>query len=138
MPDAEVMTRSVDRLLLGLLVLLLVAAAAGALPGLYLAGSDLQASGEFLDGVGLVFGLGIVAIVAVPAATAGLTIRRLRRGRARARRWVIGTGLLGGCAVLPFGFLYQPLFAVLVLPVLLVLIALLDDGADSGRGPAVD
>jgi hypothetical protein len=122
------MTQSVDRLLTVLLVLLLLASAAAALPGLYLVGSDLQTSGEFLDGIGVVLGLGMVGLATVPAAAAVMAIRTLRRGRPSARRWVVGAGVLGACAVLPFGFFHQPLLAVLVLPVLLVVVAALDDG----------
>ena len=122
------MTRSVGRLLTGLLVLLLLAAAAGAMLGLSMLGSDLQTSGEFLDGIGVVIGLVIFGLVAVPGAAAAMAIRSLRRDSPSARRWVVGAGVLGACAVLPFGFFHHPFFAVLVLPVLLVVVAVLDDG----------
>jgi hypothetical protein len=120
------MTQSVDRLLTGLLVLLLLAASAAALSGLYLLASDLQESGEWLDGIGVVFGLGIVGIAAVPAAAAGMALRSLREGRPSARRLAIGAGALGACAVLPFGAFYRPLLAAMVLPALLVTVAALD------------
>lgn len=123
------MTQSVDRLLSGLLVLLLLLAAAGAVPGLYMAGTDLQTSGEFLDGLGTVLGLGIVGMVAVPAGAAVMAIRALHRGRSSSRAWAVVAGALGTLAVLPFGFVFPPLFAALVLPLLVVAVVVLEGRA---------
>ena len=52
-PHPEGMTRAVDRYLAGLLVLLLLAALAGAVPGLRTVG----------DGLGIALGLAVAAIV---------------------------------------------------------------------------
>ena len=120
------MTQSAERLLTVLLVLPLVAAAAGAAPGLYMAWSDLETSGEFLDGLGAVVGLAIVGLVAVPAVVAVVALRAIGRRTASARRWAVAAGVLGMAAAVPFGFYYQPLLAVLVVPLLLVVVAFLD------------
>lgn len=137
------MNRSVDRYLAGLLVLLLLTAAAGALPGVSLLGQDLGQSGEWLDGVGVLFGLGILAVVAVPAAVALVALLRLRDGRDGAGRWTLAAGVLGCLAVVPFGFFSRPLFVALVVPLLLVAVAYRDlrpagpaaAAARAGAGP---
>lgn len=128
------MNRSVDRYLAGLLVLLLLTAAAGAVPGFSLLGQDLEQSGEWLDGLGVVFGLGILTVVAVPATVALVALLRLRDRRESAWRWALAAGVLGCLAVVPFGFFSQPLFVALVVPALLVAVAY--RGLRS-QGPAV-
>jgi hypothetical protein len=120
------MTRAVDRYLAGLLVLLLLAAAAGAVPGLWLVGGDLQTSGEMFDGLGLALGLAALAVVAVPATAAVLALRRLWSGRPTAHPWALAAGVLGVLAVVPFGMFYHPLLALLVVPALLVVSAIVE------------
>jgi hypothetical protein len=117
------MTRSVDRFLVVLLVLLLVPAMAGAVLGLTLVAQDLETSGEWLDGVGLVFGLGILGLAAVPGALAVVAIRALRQNRPTGPRWAIAAGVLGCLAVLPFGFFQAGYLALLPLPVVLAVAA---------------
>ncbi len=124
------MTRPANHLLVGLLTLLLVASAAATLPGLYLIGSDLQTSGEFLDGIGVLAGLAIIGVAALPAAASGMAIRAICRGNA-ARTWAVTAGALGTLTALACGFFYQPLLAVAVLPVILVMVALADTRVDA-------
>lgn len=115
--------RAVDRLLRGLLVVMLLACAAGAVPALIFIGSDAQASGEWLDGLGIAIGLAILAVVAVPAGLTGWALRGSLEGRSSAPAWALaaaGTGVLVGIG---FGFAYRPLLAVLVVPLLLGVVA---------------
>ena len=60
-------TTATDRLLRTALVLGLGATLPGCYLGLYLLGQDLQRSGEWLDGVGILSGLVIVTALAVDA-----------------------------------------------------------------------
>lgn len=137
------MNSSVDRYLTGLLVLLLLTAAAGAMPGFSLLGQDLGQSGEWLDGVGVVFGLGILAVVSVPAVVGLVALHRLWTGRETGTRWALAAGVLGCLAVVPFGVFSRPMFAAVVVPLLLVAVAVLDLRSEgsaaaatrSGAGP---
>ncbi len=119
------MSLAIDRFLAGLLALLLATAGAGALAGVGFALEDLAQSGEMFDGLGLYLGVAMLVLVAVPATVAVVALRRLLAGRATARRWALAAGVLGGLAAVPFGMFYRPLFAVLVVPVLLVLSSVL-------------
>ena len=58
-----------------LLVLTLLAAAAAGGFGLYVVAEDLGTSGEFLDGVGIVIGLGILGLAVVPFGLAAGALR---------------------------------------------------------------
>jgi hypothetical protein len=125
------MTRAVDRYLAGLLVLLLLAALAGAVPGLWMVGDDLRYSGEMFDGLGIALGLAALGVVAVPATVAVLALRRLWSGRPAAHRWALAAGVLGVLAVVPFGVFYHPLFALLVVPGLLAVAAIVTEAGRS-------
>ena len=117
-------TRAVDRLLLVVLVLALLTASAGAVVGLTMIGEDLETQGEWLDGLGLMFGLAVLGVVAVPALVAGKALHDVRRGREGAWRWALAAGVVGLLAVVPFGVFAHPSFAVAVVPFLLVVVAL--------------
>jgi hypothetical protein len=115
--------RAIDRLLRGLLVVMLLACAAGAVPALIFIDSDLEASGEWLDGLGVAIGLAILAVLAVPAGLTGWALRASFEGWSSAPAWALaaaGTGVLVGIG---FGFAYRPLLAVVVVPVLLGVVA---------------
>jgi hypothetical protein len=112
-----------DRLLRGLLVLTLLVCAAGAAPGLYFIGEDAQTRGEFLDGIGIAIGLGILALVAVPAALAGWALRASLLHRSNAPGRALAAGLAGLVLGAPFGIAYRPLLAVLIVPLLLSVVA---------------
>jgi hypothetical protein len=115
--------RRADVILAALLVLTLLAGATGAAAGLYLIGQDLEMSGEFLDGIGIVFGLMVLAIVAVPMGLAAMAIRALRNQRPNAWKWATAAGVVGLVSGIPFGMFHQPLFAVMVLPLLVAVVA---------------
>lgn len=123
--DAGVMTPTpaIDRLLQALLALTLLACAAGTAVGLYVIGQDLETSGEFLDGLGVVIGLAILFLVGVPAALAGWALRLSLRRRQHAESWAIAAAVAGLVLGLPFGVGYRPLLAVLAVPLLLLVVA---------------
>lgn len=115
--------RPADVILAVLLVLTLLAGVVGAWAGLSLVFDDLETQGEFLDGIGVVIGLGVLGIVGVPAALAIKAVQAIRRGRANAWKWALAAGLVGMAAGIPFGMFHQPLFAVMVLPLLVAVVA---------------
>ncbi len=114
-------TRAVDRLLQIFLGLALVPVLAGAAFGLYFIGEDAGQSGEFLDGLGLMIGLGVLVLVGVPGVLAAVALpgrcgssphaTSLRTRGRRARHPV------HACV---FAFVYLPCVAALV-PALLVI-----------------
>lgn len=107
-----------------LLVLTLLAAAAAGGFGLYVVAEDLGTSGEFLDGVGIVIGLGILGLAVVPFGLAAGALRTSLRQKPSAARWGIAAGLAGVVFGLPLGLLFHPVLAVLLVPALLAVIAL--------------
>jgi hypothetical protein len=112
-------TRAVDRLLQIFLGLGLVPALAGLAFGLYLIGQDTEQSGEFLDGVGVLAGLVVVATAGVPGTLAAIALSRSLRDVPGHRAYALAAGVLGGVATLMFAFFYAPAIAALV-PALLV------------------
>ena len=115
--------RAVDRLLRGLLVALLLACTAGAVPALLFIGQDMERSGEFLDGIGIVIGLAMLAVVAVPTGLAGWAMRESLRSSPKAPAWALAAAVAGALVGVGFGVGYRPALAVLVLPVLLMVVA---------------
>ncbi|QNN53258.1 hypothetical protein [Nocardioides mesophilus] len=120
---SETSATSTHRTLVGLLVALLLLCAVGAVLGVLAIGSDLQQRGEFLDGLGVMIGLGLLGLVLLPASLALLTLRALRRGRPSTWLWATATGTVGGVCVLPFLLLSPLSFPLLVVPVALSLTA---------------
>ncbi len=120
------MTRSPDRLLLILLALMLVAASSGVAAGAYFVGSDLQTTGEFLDGLGIAIGLVMVVASGLPGAASALAIRAVRRRAPSAQRWSVVAGGLGTLTAVAFGLLVQPLLFLAVLPLMVIAAAVLD------------
>lgn len=119
--DARSMTtRAVDRLLQILLGLALVPVLAGAAFGLYFIGEDAGQSGEFLDGLGLMIGLGVLVLVGVPGVLAAVALTRSLRHRPHATSLALAAGVLGTLSTLVFAFVYLPCVAALV-PALLVI-----------------
>jgi hypothetical protein len=116
-------TRQADMILTVLLLLTLLAGVVGAGAGLVSIGEDLERSGEFLDGLGVVIGLGILGIVAVPMALAAKAIHAVMHRRANAWKWATAAGVVGMAGVVPFGMFEHPLLAVLVLPLLVAVVA---------------
>lgn len=116
--------RRADLVLAVLLVLTMLAGAVGLWAGLALISDDLESQGEFLDGLGLVIGLGVLALVGVPMTVAAKAVHAVRHGRVNAWKWATGAGLIGLLAGIPFGMFHQPLFAVLVLPLLVAVVAI--------------
>ena len=112
-------TRAVDRLLQIFLGLALVPVLAGLAFGLYLIGQDTQQSGEFLDGIGVLAGLVVVAVAGVPGTLAAMALSRSLRDVPGAGSYALAAGLLGAVATLMFAFFYAPAIAALV-PALLV------------------
>jgi hypothetical protein len=122
--------RPADRILAALLGLTLLAGAVGAAGGLYMIGQDLEMSGEFLDGLGIMIGLVILGIVGAPMALAAKALHALWHQRPNAWKWATAAGLVGLVSGIPFGMFHHPLFAALVLPLLVAVVAV------EGRQPA--
>jgi hypothetical protein len=114
-----VTTRAVDRLLQIFLGLALVPVLAGLAFGLYLIGQDAEQSGEFLDGIGVLAGLVVVAVAGVPGTLAVIALSRSLRDVPGQRAHALAAGLLGAVAALVFAFFYAPAIAALV-PALMV------------------
>ncbi len=112
-------TSAVDRLLQIFLGLALVPVLAGLAFGLYLIGQDAEQSGEFLDGIGVLAGLAVVAVAGVPGTLAAIALSRSLRDVPGQRTYALAAGLLGVVAALVFAFFYAPAIAALV-PALLV------------------
>lgn len=125
-------TSATDRLLRDVLVLMLLACAAG----LWLGGSmlltDLGQQGEWLDGVGTLFGLVICGGVLLPATLAALAWWRSRAGRRDAPFWALGTCSTGLVVGGGFAMWDGRLALVLAVPALLGVVAV---AALDGRGP---
>lgn len=118
------MTTATDRLLRWALVLGLIATLPGFYLGLFLLGQDLQASGEFLDGVGILYGSVIVGFVAVPAALAGRGLcLSARHGRA-APRWALAAALAGLADALLAGWWDGRLLPIALVPLFVAVISL--------------
>jgi hypothetical protein len=122
--EAEGMTTATDRLLQGVLVLTLLVCGAGAVLGFYFIGQDMEAQGEFLDGIGILIGLAILFLVGAPAVLAGWALRLSVTGRRHAGRWAVAAGVTGLLLGAPFGISYRPFLAFLAAPLLLVVVAL--------------
>jgi hypothetical protein len=118
------MTTATDRLLRGALVLGLLATLPGLYVGLYLVGQDLQDSGEFLDGVGVMFGLMTLAAVVLPAALAGRALLLSVRGARTAPRWALAAGLTGLVDALLAGWWNGQLLATALVPLFVAVVAL--------------
>src|SRR5690349_12593613 len=86
-------TRTTDIALLASLATGLVAAAAAASVALYMIGDDASQSGEFLDGVGLVIGGGLLVLVGVPAGLAARAGQLVLARRPRATAFALAAGL---------------------------------------------
>jgi hypothetical protein len=122
--DAGGMTfRAVDRLLQTILGLVLVLAAAGVLFAMYFIAQDADQSGEFLDGLGIMIGLGILVLVGIPGAVAVVALLRSLKQQSHAADWALAAGVLGGLSACVFAFVYHPFAAALVPAVLLVVAA---------------
>jgi zinc transporter ZupT len=118
--DAGVMTtRAVDRLLQIFLGLALVPVLTGVAFGLFFIGQDAEQSGEFLDGLGFMIGLGVLVLVGVPGVLVAVALARSLRHRSNATSLALAAGLLGSLSTLVFAFVYPPCVAALV-PALLV------------------
>ena len=117
------MTTATDRLLRGALVLGLIATLPGLYLGLYLVGQDLQQSGEFLDGVGLAYGLVVVAAVALPAALAGRALLLSARGGRSAPWWALAAALAGLVDALLAGWWNARLLPAALVPLFLAVVA---------------
>lgn len=129
-------SRAIDRLHRLALVLALVLAAAGCVPGLYLVAQDLQTSGEFLDGVGIVFGLALLAPAVVPALFALRALHLLGRQPDRAWRWGLATGVTGVLsitAVSSIGLYIDAVVLTVVVPLLLIVVASASRGSVDPR-----
>lgn len=118
------MTTATDRLLRGALVIGLLATLPGLYLGLFLLGQDLQDSGEFLDGVGAMFGLMTLAAVVLPAALAGRALLLSVRGRRTAPWWALAAGLVGLVDALLAGWWDARLLAAALVPLFLATVAL--------------
>ncbi|CAN5566320.1 hypothetical protein BH10ACT10_BH10ACT10_19300 [soil metagenome] len=112
-------TRAVDRLLQLFLALALVPVLAGVGFGCYLIRQDAQQSGEFLDGIGVLAGLVVVAVAGVPGTLAVIALSRSWRNLPGQRTYALAAGALGAVATLLFAFFYAPAVAAMV-PALLV------------------
>jgi hypothetical protein len=112
-------TSAVDRLLQIFLGLALVPAIAGVVLGLDFVVQDAGQNGEFLDGLGLIMGLVIMATAGVPGVLAAIALSRSLRGMPGPRSYALAAGVLGSVATLMFAFFYPPAVAALV-PALLV------------------
>ena len=124
-------TTATDRLLRDVLVLMLLACAAGLWFGGRVLLEDLGQQGDWLDGLGTLFGLVICGAVLLPTVLAALAWWRSRVGRRDAPFWALGacsTGLVVGGG---FAILDGRLTLVLAVPVLLGVVAL---AALDGRG----
>jgi hypothetical protein len=122
-PEPEDMTfRAVDRLLQTFLGLVLVLVAVGALSATYFIAQDAEQSGEFLDGLGVMVGLGILVLVGIPGIVAVVALRRSLKQQSHAADWALAAGVLGVLSAGVFAFVYHPLTAALV-PAVLVAVA---------------
>jgi hypothetical protein len=118
------MTTATNRLLRGALVLGLAATLPGFYLGLFLVGQDLQESGEFLDGVGVAYGLMVVAAMALPALLAGRALVLSLRNRTTAPRWAFAAALTGLVDALLAGWWDALLLATVLVPLFLAVVAL--------------
>lgn len=116
-------TTATDRLLRAVLVLGLLASLPGLWLGLYLVGQDLQATGEWLDGVGLAAGLVILAGVLLPAGLAAWALRRSFQGRDDAPRWALAAAVAGLTVAGLFAFNDRRLLLFAAAPLLVGVIA---------------
>jgi hypothetical protein len=114
--------RAVDRLLQTFLGLVLVLAGAGALFAMYFIAQDADQSGEFLDGLGIMIGLGILVLVGIPGGLAVVALWRSLHERSHAADWALAAGVLGALSACVFAFVYHPFVAALV-PAVLVIVA---------------
>jgi len=114
--------RAVDRLLQTFLGLVLVLVGAGALVAMFFIAQDADQSGEFLDGLGIVIGLGILVLVGIPGALAVVALWRSLQQRSHAADWALAAGVLGVLSACFFAFVYHP-FAAALLPAVLVTVA---------------
>ncbi len=121
-------TNATDRLLRAVLVLGLLACLPGLWLGLFLVGQDLQATGEWLDGLGLAAGLVVLAGVLLPAGLAAWALRRSFRGRDDAPRWALAAAVAGLAVAAMFGWNNPRLLPFAAAPLLVgvVAVAMLD------------
>lgn len=116
------MTRSLDRLVHQLHILLLLVGAIGVVVGGYFVLGDLASHDDFLDGLGVALGLVMIVGSALPAAASVMAIRSTVRGQA-SRRWSVVAGALGTLTLVLLGLLIPPLLVVALLPLALVVAA---------------
>ena len=114
--------RAVDRLLQTFLGLVLVLVGAGALFAIYFIAQDADQSGEFLDGLGILIGLGIIVLVGIPGALAVVALWRSLQQQSHAADWALAAGVLGVLSACVFAFVYHP-FAAALVPAVLVTVA---------------
>lgn len=124
-------TRAVDRLLQIFLALALLPVLAGVGCGFFLIRQDAQQSGEFLDGIGVLAGLVVVAVAGVPGTLAVIALSRSLRQLPGRRAYALAAGALGAVGTLLFAFFYAPAVAAMV-PFLLVVATAV--AARSGTG----
>ena len=121
--DAGGMTfRAVDRLLQTFLGLVLLLVGAGTLLAIYFIAQDTDQSGEFLDGLGIMIGLGILVLVGIPGALAVVALWRSLQQQSHAADWALAAGVLGVLSACVFAFVYHPFVAAFV-PALLLTVA---------------
>jgi hypothetical protein len=89
------MTTATDRLLRAVLVLGLAATLPGLWLGLFMISNDLDATGEWLDGVGLLIGLVVLAALLLPGGLAAWALRRSVQERRDAPAWALAAALTG-------------------------------------------
>jgi hypothetical protein len=88
-------TSAHERLLRLALGIFLLSCLPGLGLGLWMAGDDLRQQGEWLDGVGTLFGLALVAVVALPVLLAVLALHRSLRHRPDAVLFAAGAAAIG-------------------------------------------
>ena len=112
-----------DRLLRLVLVLLLLACLPGLWLGLSMAGDDLSQQGEWLDGLGTLYGLVIAGAVALPMVLAAIALRSSLRGRAGAPVWAAGAASCGLLVGLGFVWADDRILLLLAVPALVGVVA---------------
>ncbi len=117
------MTNATDRLLRGALVLGLLATLPGLYVGLFLVGQDLQASGEFPDGLGVAYGLVIVGAFGLPAVLATRALWLSARCRRNAPRWALAAALVGLLDAAPVAWWDTRLVATALVPLFVGVVA---------------
>lgn len=116
-------TSAQERLLRLALGLFLLACLPGVGLGLWMAGADLSQQGEWLDGVGTLFGLTLVAVVALPVLLGALALHRSLHHRPDAALFAAGAAVAGLLVVGGLTVLDVALLPFAAAPLLLAVVA---------------